>query len=204
MYITSELFTPPKSSYNSSSCHPQPNHGTMGDTQSLGKRKRGPDADEATNSTTLLSYSPAPKHIRLQTSNQASFTANRAWRFPFESASAPQHRPMKQLRRSSPSKRVTLSKSPSHLMDVEMDEPARPAPAIDLRPCHVCHKAPTRKRDLENYLDCKSCGERACYICARECVGGCTRHVCSKCCIEVGHEGDTHCLDCYQASGVAS
>jgi hypothetical protein len=91
-------------------------------------------------------------------------------------------------------------------MDMDYDSPPKPANSApphpvtqsDLRACHVCHSAPKRKRDLENYLECQSCTERACYICARECSGGCQKQLCSKCCVEVGQEGDTYCLGCYQ------
>jgi len=38
-------------------------------------------------------------------------------------------------------------------------------PTPDLRPCRVCHKSPTRQRDLEGYKDCQQCEERACQIC---------------------------------------
>ncbi|OCK85135.1 hypothetical protein K432DRAFT_67851 [Lepidopterella palustris CBS 459.81] len=68
--------------------------------------------------------------------------------------------------------------------------------APDLRPCHICHKAPTRQRDLEGYSECRDCKERACQICTRMCVGGCGRKVCSTCCKEVGREGDTWCAAC--------
>lgn len=78
----------------------------------------------------------------------------------------------------------------------------------DLRPCHICHKAPTRKRDLEAYIQCTSCGERACYVCTRVCVGARCRSVwdedgkrkallCSLCCVEVGREGDVLCRGCF-------
>lgn len=38
-----------------------------------------------------------------------------------------------------------------------------------LRPCHVCHRKPSTKVMLDAYADCDLCGERACYICLREC-----------------------------------
>ncbi|KAL1994685.1 hypothetical protein VTN49DRAFT_2155 [Thermomyces lanuginosus] len=38
-----------------------------------------------------------------------------------------------------------------------------------LRPCHVCHRRPTTRAMLDAYADCELCGERACYICLREC-----------------------------------
>lgn len=38
-----------------------------------------------------------------------------------------------------------------------------------LRPCHVCHRKPSTKIMLDAYADCELCGQRACYICLREC-----------------------------------
>ncbi|KAH9878901.1 hypothetical protein J1614_002336 [Plenodomus biglobosus] len=111
---------------------------------------------------------------------------------------ATDRRPVKQLKRTNP--KAALVKSTSHLMDIDMDpqhSAAQPHPVSDLRPCHACRSAPKRKRELENYLDCKRCDERTCYICARQCVGGCGQAICNKCTVEVGDEGDSCCLDCY-------
>jgi hypothetical protein len=111
-------------------------------------------------------------------------------------------RPVKQMKRYSP--KATLVKSTSHLMDIETDFPpsisgpeTQPRPVTDLRPCHACKSAPKRRKDLENYLDCRRCVGRTCYICARQCFGGCGKAVCKKCIVEVGEEGDPWCLDCY-------
>lgn len=40
-----------------------------------------------------------------------------------------------------------------------------------LSPCHICHRRPTKKSDLDSYADCQGCGERTCYVCIRECLG---------------------------------
>lgn len=45
------------------------------------------------------------------------------------------------------------------------------ATTTDLRPCHVCHRKPTKKTELDSYADCEGCGERTCYVCIRECLG---------------------------------
>lgn len=47
------------------------------------------------------------------------------------------------------------------------DASALPVPV--LRPCHVCHRKPSTKVMLDAYADCELCGQRACYICLREC-----------------------------------
>ncbi|ORY14983.1 hypothetical protein BCR34DRAFT_612383 [Clohesyomyces aquaticus] len=94
-----------------------------------------------------------------------------------------------------------------------MPTPSNPSSSTssDLRPCHICHKAPNRKRDLEGYIGCRSCGERACYVCTRVCVGtrcqetGSSERerqgegqmgICSRCCVEVGREGEVWCRGC--------
>lgn len=121
---------------------------------------------------------------------------------PFETMS--ERRPVKQMKRISP--KATLTKSTSHLMDLEPelsrhDHDTHTQPHFhavsDLRPCHACNSAPRRKKDLENYLDCLRCDGRTCYICARQCFGGCGKAVCKKCIVEVGEDGDPWCLDCY-------
>lgn len=40
-----------------------------------------------------------------------------------------------------------------------------------LAPCHICHRRPTKKTELDSYADCQGCGERTCYVCMRECLG---------------------------------
>lgn len=40
-----------------------------------------------------------------------------------------------------------------------------------LAPCHICHRKPTKKTELDSYADCQGCGERTCYVCMRECLG---------------------------------
>ena len=117
----------------------------------------------------------------------------------FLPSKSPEHsldrRPVKQLKRVSP--KASLVKSTSHLMDVDLDTPPQPSHAVsDLRSCHACQKAPKRKKDLENYMDCRRCEGRTCFICARQCVG-CTKAICKKCIVEVGEDGDAWCLDCY-------
>ncbi|EPE03959.1 hypothetical protein F503_04807 [Ophiostoma piceae UAMH 11346] len=38
-------------------------------------------------------------------------------------------------------------------------------------PCHVCQRKPRRKSDLDSQADCEGCGQRACFVCLRECAG---------------------------------
>ena len=41
----------------------------------------------------------------------------------------------------------------------------------DLSPCHICHRKPSVRSDLDSFADCEGCGRRTCYICIRECLG---------------------------------
>ncbi|UNI14921.1 hypothetical protein JDV02_001499 [Purpureocillium takamizusanense] len=40
-----------------------------------------------------------------------------------------------------------------------------------LSPCHICHRRPTKKSDLDSFAECLGCGERTCFVCIRECPG---------------------------------
>jgi hypothetical protein len=192
----------------------------MVDTQSapsLGKRKRHDEGHKiryvsatalnVRNNTNMMDrsghstphrQSPGSKGLLKLHEHAHAFDNNSSRMYPVSAATymASDRRATKQLRRTIP--KVTLVKTGSHLMDVDFD----PAPSIhtnsdsDLRPCHACKTAPKRKRDLENYMDCRRCVERACYICARICMG-CEKAICKKCIVEVGEEGDSWCLDCY-------
>ena len=49
---------------------------------------------------------------------------------------------------------------------------ARPTTACTLlAPCHICHRRPTKKSDLDSFAECLGCGERTCFVCIRECPG---------------------------------
>ncbi|KAJ5684831.1 uncharacterized protein N7477_001176 [Penicillium maclennaniae] len=50
---------------------------------------------------------------------------------------------------------------------VPLSYPSNSASA--LRPCHICHRRPTTRHVLDAYADCDLCGERACFICLRQC-----------------------------------
>jgi hypothetical protein len=49
--------------------------------------------------------------------------------------------------------------------------PRPPITTNALAPCHICHRRPTKKTDLNSYGDCQGCGGRTCYVCMRECLG---------------------------------
>lgn len=72
-----------------------------------------------------------------------------------------------------------------------------PRTAPVLQPCHICHKAPKQKGDLDAYTNCQRCHARTCYICVRQCELHSTEAtICSSCCVERGEDGATSCLDC--------
>ncbi|KAK1752498.1 hypothetical protein QBC47DRAFT_59056 [Echria macrotheca] len=109
-----------------------------------------------------------------------------------------------------PAVRVTTTSSAANLM-------AR---------CHICSRKPAKISDLELFTDCEGCGQRACDICMRECLGwrpgrrppspvarprsqvprrgesdgwrkgGHREWICSRCCVERGPDGDIVCLGC--------
>jgi hypothetical protein len=189
VYITPDLF-------GLVDTHSQTHHHwhVMTDSQhdpaSLGKRKRNLDGDATHNN----------RGSRLQHSSSFDRNSDHAY-----SPHAMDHRPIKQIKRLSP--KVVLGKSTSHLTHMDTStSPAsgstsvevQPHAVSDLRACHACKSAPKRKRDLENYMDCKRCVGRTCYICARQCLGGCGKKVCRECTAEVGQERDSWCLDCLQ------
>ncbi|KAI1114405.1 hypothetical protein F5Y14DRAFT_414993 [Nemania sp. NC0429] len=58
----------------------------------------------------------------------------------------------------------------------ELASPVRPAltrsnTSALLSPCHICHRKPTKKSDLDSFADCMICGDRTCFICLRACQG---------------------------------
>ncbi|KAI8965916.1 hypothetical protein F5Y11DRAFT_310775 [Daldinia sp. FL1419] len=40
-----------------------------------------------------------------------------------------------------------------------------------LSPCHICHRKPTKKSDLDSFASCFGCGQRSCFVCVRACRG---------------------------------
>lgn len=104
----------------------------------------------------------------------------------------------------------------------QMQEKEKIAGGMDLRPCHICRRKPTVKKELDAFADCEGCAKRTCWVCIRECLGGWgnkievggeagsgegaegwgengIKHrgmVCSRCCVERGTEGEVLCLGC--------
>ncbi|KAH9873961.1 hypothetical protein IAQ61_004588 [Plenodomus lingam] len=208
VYITSDLFGPDTSHGHeqpSSSTHWSPMASSQHAPGGLGKRKRqgGEDGATGTYGHQHRMHPLGRDSARSQCHSTPPFDTNRNLSYVVypiaQQHSTAERRPVKQLKRINP-KATALVKSTSQLMDIEIapqGSNAQSHAASDLRPCHACRSAPKRKRDLENYLDCNRCDERTCYICARQCVGGCGKAICKKCIVEVGKEADSWCLDCY-------
>ncbi|KAI1407813.1 hypothetical protein F5Y13DRAFT_121394 [Hypoxylon sp. FL1857] len=55
--------------------------------------------------------------------------------------------------------------SPQRMNNTKANPPAL------LNPCHICHRKPTKKSDLDSFADCMGCGQRACFVCIRACQG---------------------------------
>ncbi|KAF9879282.1 hypothetical protein CkaCkLH20_03515 [Colletotrichum karsti] len=72
---------------------------------------------------------------------------------------------------TSPQRQRRSSKSPSaRVLQDQTDAGNRPK-TPSLSPCHICHRRPTKKSDLDSFADCQGCGQRTCYVCIRQCKG---------------------------------
>jgi hypothetical protein len=49
-------------------------------------------------------------------------------------------------------------------------------PAQLLNRCHICHRKPTKKTDLDSFADCQGCGQRTCFVCIRQCLDWRSEH----------------------------
>lgn len=65
--------------------------------------------------------------------------------------------PLRELQETSPNTRPSPTRPAS-----------TPAAAL-LSRCHICHRKPTRKADLDSFGSCEGCGQRTCFVCLREC-----------------------------------
>ncbi|OAA73207.1 hypothetical protein ISF_00108 [Cordyceps fumosorosea ARSEF 2679] len=50
--------------------------------------------------------------------------------------------------------------------------PAKGGGAAALAPCHICHRRPTKRSDLDSFARCEGCGAQTCFVCIRQCHGG--------------------------------
>ncbi|KAH7022969.1 hypothetical protein EDB80DRAFT_696154 [Ilyonectria destructans] len=78
------------------------------------------------------------------------------------------------LPNSSPASHRRRRSSQLKVLQVQSASASRFAPRVTsaiLAPCHICHRRPTKKSDLDSFAQCQGCNERACFVCIRECQG---------------------------------
>ncbi|KAG6007922.1 hypothetical protein E4U43_000238 [Claviceps pusilla] len=130
-------------------------------------------AQELLPSRKLLPLSAKSKRARLSSSSSSSLFPNyeddttsihslgRDAPYPTSPPPPPQHR-----RRASQQK---LALDGGNLAE-KAPPLLRPIAAL-LAPCYICHRRPTKKSDLDSFAQCEGCGERACFVCVRQCYG---------------------------------
>ncbi|KAF2400514.1 hypothetical protein EJ06DRAFT_433219 [Trichodelitschia bisporula] len=203
MYISSDIFRPSVSFERDAKMEGNQQSGSSNILNSFGKRKRTADVHDGR--STVSTISPDSKlRLRFQTfeniyssgSGQTSATSDH-----HVQTNSPRASPPIKTRRiliASKSLRAATAKLAADNTTKPIIIPS-PAPPELLAPCHVCHKAPRQKRDLESYESCWRCKKRSCYICIRQCEAQCGgRKICRECCVERGEDGDVFCLDCLQ------
>ncbi|OIW34940.1 hypothetical protein CONLIGDRAFT_31240 [Coniochaeta ligniaria NRRL 30616] len=104
----------------------------------------------------LRKHTPLPTPKRLRETTEQDAATNRQAR-SLSPSLLNLRSPPRELQETSPNSRPT---------------PARHAstPAQLLSRCHICHRKPTRKADLDSFGSCEGCGQRTCFICLRECL----------------------------------
>jgi len=220
MYITSDLFTVCGCSTEVFPRRNATDPETQSEPQSLGKRKRrgeeecrdahpvryirishsyNPETRSSYCSSNPISPSPNKSQNRFSKSPPSAALQYTSSKYSFDA------RPIKQARRTPhhssivhiPSDTPTLSPHIRTHLQTRTPSSESITPNHDLRSCHICHKSPVRWRDLDNYTECRECEKRVCHVCTRTCVQpGCERKVCSRCCDEVGEEGEPWCFGC--------
>ncbi|KAM0286926.1 hypothetical protein ACHAQH_000610 [Verticillium albo-atrum] len=63
------------------------------------------------------------------------------------------------------------SRSPSGTAATRPQPAPRLSSGAALAPCHVCHRRPTKKSDLDSFAECHGCSARTCFVCLRQCKG---------------------------------
>ncbi|KAI1083188.1 hypothetical protein F5B20DRAFT_528953 [Whalleya microplaca] len=143
---------------------------------------RGPPTTTSTTTTSLYNVSrkiiPLPPNKRFRLADAAE-NESRAHTHPsciLPSGHASPHHPQQQSHFSHAHPSYSTSPPISPQIAPRHDDPMRPgvsrtSSAALLAPCHICHRKPTRKSNLDSFADCTGCGQRTCFVCIRACPG---------------------------------
>ncbi|KAL7817839.1 hypothetical protein V8C26DRAFT_398144 [Trichoderma gracile] len=120
------------------------------------------------------------------------FNKSPSQRSPHEASTEPFHAsisPPTTRKTLHPTKRLRATTSTRQDSDTDHHRPSSREPSISspaaanhdaggskvnsmvLLPCHVCHRRPTKKSDLDSFARCQACRAQTCFICMRECQG---------------------------------
>jgi hypothetical protein len=84
--------------------------------------------------------------------------------------SSPRHHPQDHHQQPQQHHEPTKDASRGQELDDKTRPPSATTPSLMNR-CHICSRKPNKKSDLDSFADCQGCGQRACYVCIRECLG---------------------------------
>lgn len=70
-----------------------------------------------------------------------------------------------------PTHRCRVSRGLQQDSPESKNKPSEKQPTLNLTPCHICHRRPTKKSDLDSFAECQGCNLRTCYVCIRQCQG---------------------------------
>ncbi|TPX16674.1 uncharacterized protein E0L32_003615 [Thyridium curvatum] len=143
------------------------------------KKRRRDDQDEDTQAHFIRSddaplyhphhtYQPqqgAPPRKILPTPKKLRLVEDHHERHPYQ----PQPQPP-QARRSRTPDATALQHTTANSRPQPVARSSTTSAAL-LRPCHICHRKPTKKSDLDSFADCEGCAQRTCYVCMRKCLG---------------------------------
>ncbi|KAJ9162025.1 hypothetical protein NKR19_g1690 [Coniochaeta hoffmannii] len=105
---------------------------------------------------------PLPASKRLRESVPADDPSSRP--------SSRSHSPASHHLQSPPPPRELQETSPNPTPPTPPARQSSTNSAALLSRCHICNRKPARVSDLDSFADCERCGERACFVCLRECL----------------------------------
>ncbi|KAK4148951.1 hypothetical protein C8A00DRAFT_19305 [Chaetomidium leptoderma] len=111
---------------------------------------------------------PLPHSKRLRTTVDIDIEADGEpmQRLPFTSPSHKHHQHHQPQRPHHQTK-----DAPREELGEQIRSPPSAAALPHMNRCHICSRKPNKKSDLDSFGDCQGCGQRACYVCIRECLG---------------------------------